>query len=92
MTRFAPAMLRAARRDVSRDPARLFRVLAFPSDHRRAPRHRVRRFHHLAGADGGGATTGNLTPPEAKLVDDLLYELRMRFMQAQQGDRRVVEP
>lgn len=37
-------------------------------------------------------TKGNLTPDEAKLVDDLLYELRMRFVQAQQGERRIVEP
>ena len=37
-------------------------------------------------------TTGNLTPDEAKLVDDLLYELRLRFVQAQQGERRIVEP
>ena len=37
-------------------------------------------------------TKGNLTAEEAKLVDDLLYELRMRFVQAQQGERRIVEP
>jgi hypothetical protein len=38
-------------------------------------------------------TKGNLTPEEGKLVDDLLYELRMRFVHAeQQGDRRIVEP
>lgn len=37
-------------------------------------------------------TKGNLTADEAKLVDDLLYELRMRFVQAQQGERRIVEP
>jgi hypothetical protein len=37
-------------------------------------------------------TKGNLTEPEARLVDDLLYELRMRFVQAQQGERRIVEP
>ena len=37
-------------------------------------------------------TKGNLTTDEGKLVDDLLYELRMRFMQAQQGERRIVEP
>ena len=37
-------------------------------------------------------TKGNLTPDEAKLVEDLLYELRMRFVQAQQGERRIVEP
>ncbi len=37
-------------------------------------------------------TSGNLTPEEAKLVDDLLDELRMRFVQAQQGGPRIVEP
>jgi hypothetical protein len=37
-------------------------------------------------------TKGNLTSDEAKLVDDLLYELRMRYVQAQQGERRIVEP
>lgn len=37
-------------------------------------------------------TKGNLSQPEAQLVDDLLYELRMRFVQAQQGDRRIIEP
>jgi len=28
-------------------------------------------------------TEGNLSEPEAKLLEDLLYELRMRFVQAQ---------
>jgi Domain of unknown function (DUF1844) len=37
-------------------------------------------------------TKGNLTEPEERLIDDLLYELRMRFVQAQQGDRRIIEP
>jgi hypothetical protein len=37
-------------------------------------------------------TKGNLTPDEAKLVDDLLYELRMRYVQMQQGERRIIEP
>jgi len=37
-------------------------------------------------------TKGNLTPDEAKLVDDLLYELRMRYVQAQGGERRIIEP
>ena len=37
-------------------------------------------------------TQGNLSDPEAKLIDDLLYELRMRFVQAQQGERRIIEP
>ena len=39
-------------------------------------------------------TKGNLTPSESQLVDDLLYELRMRFVQAQgeRGGRRIIEP
>lgn len=36
-------------------------------------------------------TRGNLEPPEAKLVEDLLYDLRMRFVQAQQQPR-IVQP
>ena len=37
-------------------------------------------------------TKGNLIEQEAQLVDDLLYELRMRFVQAQQSSKRIVEP
>ena len=37
-------------------------------------------------------TKGNLTNNEARLLEDLLYELRMRFVQAQQGERRIIEP
>jgi hypothetical protein len=37
-------------------------------------------------------TKGNLTEDEAKLVDDLLYELRMRYVQAQQGTSRIIQP
>ena len=37
-------------------------------------------------------TKGNLTTDETKLVDDLLYELRMRFVQAQQGQNRIITP
>jgi hypothetical protein len=36
-------------------------------------------------------TRGNLDPAEAKLLDDLLYDLRMRFVQAQQQPR-IVHP
>ena len=32
-------------------------------------------------------TRGNLDPAEAKLLDDLLYDLRLRFVQAQQQPR-----
>jgi hypothetical protein len=37
-------------------------------------------------------TQGNLSDPEAKLIDDLLYELRMRFVKAQAEERRIIEP
>lgn len=37
-------------------------------------------------------TRGNLIEQEEKLLDDLLYELRMRFVQAQQDDTRIIEP
>jgi len=37
-------------------------------------------------------TKGNLIPEEERLVDDLLYELRLRFVQAQSGEKRIIEP
>ena len=37
-------------------------------------------------------TKGNLIEEEERLVDDLLYELRLRFVQAQQDDKRIIEP
>jgi hypothetical protein len=37
-------------------------------------------------------TKGNLIEPEERLIDDLLYELRLRFVQAQQGEKRIIEP
>ena len=37
-------------------------------------------------------TKGNLIEPEERLVDDLLYELRLRYVQAQQGDKRIIHP
>ena len=37
-------------------------------------------------------TEGNLSEPEARLLEELLYELRMRFVQAQQGEKRIIEP
>jgi Domain of unknown function (DUF1844) len=36
-------------------------------------------------------TRGNLEPAESKLIEDLLYDLRMRFVQAQEQPR-VVRP
>lgn len=37
-------------------------------------------------------TRGNLIEPEERLVDDLLYELRLRYVEAQQGEKRIIEP
>jgi hypothetical protein len=37
-------------------------------------------------------TKGNLIEQEVRLLDDLLYELRLRFVEAQQGDKRIIEP
>ena len=37
-------------------------------------------------------TRGNLIEPEERLLDDLLYELRLRYVEAQKGERRIVEP
>jgi hypothetical protein len=43
-------------------------------------------------------TRGNLTPEESKLLEQVLYELRMRFVQARgmavppQGERKIIIP
>jgi hypothetical protein len=37
-------------------------------------------------------TKGNLIDQEEKLVDDLLYELRLRYVRAQQDDKRIIQP
>ncbi|MCL4846464.1 MAG: DUF1844 domain-containing protein [Acidobacteria bacterium] len=37
-------------------------------------------------------TKGNLAADEQQLVDDLLYELRMRYIEASQQDRRIITP
>ena len=37
-------------------------------------------------------TKGNLIPEEEKLLDDLLYELHMRYVQAQGDQKRIIEP
>lgn len=37
-------------------------------------------------------TKGNLVEPEERLLDDLLYELRLRFVQAQEGEKRIIHP
>jgi hypothetical protein len=37
-------------------------------------------------------TKGNLIEQEERLLDDLLYELRLRYVQGQQDDKRIIEP
>jgi hypothetical protein len=37
-------------------------------------------------------TQGNLDPEERKLLDDLLYELRLRFVEAQKNEKRIITP
>ncbi len=37
-------------------------------------------------------TRGNLTAAEAKVLEDLLYDLRLRFVQVQGGGKRIIEP
>ena len=35
-------------------------------------------------------TAGNLSADEAKLIDSLLYDLRMRFVDARGGQKRII--
>ena len=37
-------------------------------------------------------TTGNLSDEEKQLVDTLLYELRLRYVEASQGEKRIITP
>jgi hypothetical protein len=37
-------------------------------------------------------TRGNLTAEERQLMDQLLYELRMRYVEAQQPRSRIIQP
>jgi hypothetical protein len=37
-------------------------------------------------------TRGNLTAEERSLIEQLLYELRLRFVQASDGGKRIIEP
>ena len=37
-------------------------------------------------------TRGNLTAEERQLLDQVLYELRMRFIEAKGGEKRIIEP
>ena len=35
-------------------------------------------------------TAGNLSADESKLIDSLLYDLRMRFVESQGGQKRII--
>jgi uncharacterized protein DUF1844 len=37
-------------------------------------------------------TRGNLTPEERQVLDQVLFELRMRFVSATDGGKRIIEP
>jgi hypothetical protein len=37
-------------------------------------------------------TRGNLTPEERQVLEQVLYELRMRFIEAQGGGKRIITP
>jgi hypothetical protein len=37
-------------------------------------------------------TSGNLTAAESKVLEGLLYDLRLRFVHAQGDQRRIIEP
>jgi len=37
-------------------------------------------------------TRGNLTAEERQVLDQVLYELRLRFVEAKNGGKRIVEP
>ena len=37
-------------------------------------------------------TRGNLTAEERQILEQVLYELRMRFVEASRGGKRIIEP
>jgi hypothetical protein len=37
-------------------------------------------------------TRGNLTAEERQLLEQVLYELRLRFVEASSGGKRIIEP
>jgi len=37
-------------------------------------------------------TSGNLTAEERQVLEQVLYELRLRFVEVQNGGKRIVEP
>ena len=37
-------------------------------------------------------TRGNLTAEERQVLEQVLYELRLRFVEASNGEKRIIEP
>jgi hypothetical protein len=37
-------------------------------------------------------TRGNLTAEERQVLDQVLYELRLRFVEAKGGEKRIITP
>jgi hypothetical protein len=37
-------------------------------------------------------TKGNLSEGETRLLRQVLYELRLRYVEAQKADKRIIEP
>jgi hypothetical protein len=37
-------------------------------------------------------TRGNLTEAESRLLQQVLYELRLRYVEAEKGEKRIIEP
>lgn len=37
-------------------------------------------------------TRGNLTAEERQLIEQVLFELRMRFVEAKKGESRIIQP
>lgn len=37
-------------------------------------------------------TRGNLTIEERQILEQVLYELRLRFVEVKSGDKRIIEP
>lgn len=37
-------------------------------------------------------TRGNLTAEERQLLDQVLYELRLRYVEAKKGESRIIQP
>ncbi len=66
--------------------------LADPSGERMEPQPEAARQFIDRVAKLQEKTSGHLTPAEATARDDLLYDLRLRFVEAGKGERRIIEP